>query len=195
MSFKGKQKNKNKFGNILGIFSIFWPICGQLLQSLASIEREGKGWSLWTTKYHKNYNKENCPQSLFNFGRKTKLQSKTISKNEIPVILYGIMLEQWFTNGILVLANHACHDIDSYKKANTYSERKDNNNIDSYWLSVPQVISDRDSDIIKNYCPRHSFAQDQGQKSTLTAKLKALKIVNISILVFMQSLICHQSFI
>ena len=48
--------------------------------------------------------------------------------------------------------------------------RKDNNNTDSYWLSVPQVISDRDSDIIKNYCPRHSFAQDQGQKSTLTAK-------------------------
>ena len=64
------------------------------------------------------------------------------------------MLEHEFTSGILVLADHACHDIDSYKKANTYSEQKDNNNIDSYWLSVPQVISDRDSDIIKNYCPR-----------------------------------------
>ena len=80
------------------------------------------------------------------------------------------MLEHEFTSGILVLADHACHDIDSYKKANTYSEQKDNNNIDSYWLSVPQVISDRDSDIIKNYCPRLSFAQDQGQKSTLKAK-------------------------
>ena len=31
--------------------------------------------------------------------------------------------------------------------------RKDNNNTDSYWLSVPQVISDRDSDIITNCYP------------------------------------------
>ena len=36
--------------------------------------------------------------------------------------------------------------------------RKDNNNTDSYWLSVPQVISDRDSDIIRNCYPHYSLA-------------------------------------
>ena len=84
-----------------------------------------------------------------------------------------IMLEQWFTNGILVLADYACND--SYKKANTPSERKDNNNIDSYWLSVPQVISDRDSDIIKNYCSRHSFAQRPRTKKHINSKAQGAK--------------------